>query len=102
MRGKMWHEPTSAVRGQVHFLYTTREKSGNVGCDKNVIVLGSYSLKSGMNGSERGRCNLLTNIVESGVFKLGRNTPVFSGTRGRAFKSPRARHLIPCAFHQFC
>jgi len=65
-----------------------------------VIVLGSYPLKSGMNGSHHGRCNPLTNIVESTVFITRQNIPMFSGTRGRAFESPQARHLSLCGFNK--
>ena len=64
-----------------------------MGCDKNVIVLCSYPLKSGRNSSNRGPCISLKDIVESRVFRTRQNSFLFSGARGREFESPWARHL---------
>jgi hypothetical protein len=58
-----------------------------------VIVPCSYPFKTSTNGSNHPRCNWLRNIVESKIFKTRPIIPVFSGTRGRRFKSSQARHF---------
>jgi hypothetical protein len=73
-----------------------------MGCDKNVIVLRSYPVKTVQNAANLGRYICLRNIVESEIFTTRQNCFEVSGTRGRAFESPQARHLIPCDFNQFC
>ncbi len=70
-------------------------------CDKNVIVLYSYPFNMGRNGSDRGRCIPLKNIVECKVFRTRQNSLVFSGARGREFESPWARHFFQSHFEQF-
>ena len=68
-------------------------RGGRVRRDKNVIVLRSNRRKSGIDGAHLRRCIWLRSIVGSRIFITNQKSGVFSGTRGRAFKSPRARHL---------
>jgi hypothetical protein len=64
--------------------------------DKNVIVLRSDRFKTSTNGARPDRCNSLTGIVESKVFITSLKGWVFSGTRGREFEPPQARHISLC------
>ena len=43
-------------------------------CSKNVVVLCSKRLKSGMNESTAPRCNCLRNIVESKIFRTNQES----------------------------
>jgi len=50
------------------------EKSLSGKSSKNVVVLRSKQLKSGMNGSTAPRCNRLRNIVESKIFRTNQES----------------------------
>jgi len=79
------------------WIYFTRhvKRAEKVESDKNVIVHRSNPLKSGMNGSDRGRYNPLMNIVKFRVSITRQDNPVLSGTRGRRFEPSQARHNPP-------